>query len=394
MMPVLPPEARLLVLTTRAPGSDVDRELAELARQPLDWRFVGALAEREKLLPVLWNRLGAYARSLPGAEAERIRRQAAVIEFRMAVAETVLGEVIRRLAAAGIPVMLLKGAALATTVYGSFAARPMGDLDVLVPPDQANRAWQLLVDAGWRKEFEGGAAFYEGHHHLAALVDPKGLGIVLEIHRAILPPSGPFLLDEAELWRDATAVPLGTNEALVPSREHQLLHLCAHFAWSNMLASGLGRTARDVAALLDAGPLDWESFTALAQRARAGTCAFWTISMARALARAPVPQSALQRLRPRQPAMATNALQRALIASALLGACPSISVQQWMWKAAIQPARSGHANALPWQVEVAFLEAFPRRARATLASRMVAHARGWSVWLRFAGIVGAPRPLV
>jgi hypothetical protein len=394
MIPILPPEARLLVLATRAPGGDVDRELADLAQQPLNWRLVGALAEREKLLPVLWNRIGKYATSLPGAESERIRRQAAVIEFRMAIAETVLEDVVKRLTVAGIPVMLLKGAALATTVYRSFAARPMGDLDVLVPPDKAERAWRMLVDAGWRKEFEGGATFYEGHHHLAALVDPKGLGIVLEIHRAILPPSGPFLFDEAELWRDATAVSVGLNEALVPSRQHQLLHLCAHFAWSNMLASGLGRTVRDVAALLASGPLDWASFTALARRTRAGTCAFWTLSLADALARAPVPLPALEALRPRQPAMVTKALQRALIASALLGACPSISLQHWLWKAAIHPARSGHATALPWQVEVAFLEAFPRRARATLASRMVAHARGLSAWLRFAGIVGAPRPLI
>jgi hypothetical protein len=393
MMPILPPEARLLVLSTRAPAGDVDRELADLARQPLDWRFVGALAEREKLLPVLWNRIGKHATSLPDAEAERIRRQAAVIEFRMAIAETVLEDVIKRLTAAGIPVMLLKGAALATTVYASFAARPMGDLDVLVPPDKATLAWQLLVDAGWRKEFEGGATFYEGHHHLAALVDPKGLGIILEIHRAILPPTGPFLFDEAELWRDATAASIGTSEAWVPSRQHQLLHLSAHFAWSNMLSSGLGRTARDVAALLEAGPTDWESFVALALRTRAGTCAYWTLAMARALARAQVPPTVLERLRPRQPTALTNALQRALVASALLGACPSIRTRQWLWRAAILPGRSGHMASLPWQVEAAFLEAFPRGGRASLGARTLAHVRGVAAWLRFARIIGVPRPI-
>jgi len=394
MMPVLPPEARLLVLTTRAPAADVDRELADLVRQPLDWRLVGALAEREKLLPVLWNRIGKFATALPDTESDRIRKHAAVVEFRMALAEMVLDDVLRQMSTAGIPVMLLKGAALATTVYGSFAARPMGDLDVMVPRADAHRAWQLMVDSGWRKEFEGGATFYEGHHHLAALVDPKGLGIVLEVHRAIVPPGGPFLVDDTELWRDATPVSVGGTSAWVPSRPHQLLHLCAHFAWSNMLSSGLGRTARDVAALLEAGPLDWDAFVALAQRTHAGTCAFWTLSMARALSGASVPTAALDQLRPHQPAMVTNALQRALIASALLGACPSIRVQRWLWKAAIQPSRSGHAAALPWQVEAAFLDAFPQRARASLTSRMVAHAQRWTAWLHFAAIVGAPRPLV
>ncbi len=384
----------MLVLTTQAPGAEVERELAALAQQPLDWQFVGALAEREKLLPVLWNRLRKYAASLPELEAERIRRQAVVIEFRLALAETVLQDVLNRLSAAGIPVMLLKGAALATTVYKSFAARPMGDLDVLVPPEKATQAWQLLVDAGWRKEFEGGAAFYEGHHHLAALIDPKGLGIVVEIHRATLPLAGPFLFDEAELWRDATTVSIGVTKVWTPSPQHQLLHLCAHFAWSNMLSSGLARTARDVAALLEAGPPDWDSFVALSQRTRAGTCVYWTMSMARALARAPVPLTALERLRPRQAQPLVNALQRALIASALLGACPSIRLRQWLWKAAIRPGRSGHNTALPWQVEVAFLDAFPRQARASIGTRLAAHARGWARWLRFAGILGIPRPII
>ena len=394
MLPVLPPEARLLLLATRPPDSQIENELADLVKQPLNWRLVGAMAEREKLLPVLWNRLGKHASSLPTEEAERIRRQAALIEFRMAVAESVLEGVLKRLAGEQIRVMLLKGAALATTVYDSFAARPMGDLDILVPPEDAARAWQCLVDAGWKKEFAGGEVFYEGHHHLAALVDPKGLGIVLEVHRAILPPSGPFLSDETDLWRDATPVRLGTNEAWVPSRQHQLLHLCTHFAWSNMLATGLGRTARDVAALLDTGDLDWNGFIALARRSRAGTCAFWTLTLARELAQAAVPATVIEQLRPRQPRMLTTALERALAASSLLGACPSIRMRQWLWKAAILPGHSGHQAALPWQVEVAFLEAFPRGGRTSLGARAAAHTRRWAAWLRFAGIFGIPRPIV
>ncbi len=392
-MPVLPPEARLVVFATRPPSGEDGRALDALLREPLDWRRVGELAEREKLLPVLWNRLRTHATSLPTEEAERIRRQAAVIEFRMAVAETVLEAVLRRLAAARIRVMLLKGAALATTVYDSFAARPMGDLDILVPPEDVARAWQSMVEAGWRKEFEGGETFYEGHHHLAALVDPKGLGIILEIHRAILPPSGPFLFDETELWRDAAPVSLGSTEAWVPSRQHQLLHLCAHFAWSNMLSTGLGRTVRDVAALLEADGMDWDAFVALAQRTRAGTCAFWTLAMTRALAQAQVPTTVLERLRPRQPEALTNALHRALIASALLGACPSIRMRQWLWKAAIRPGQPGHKAALPWQVEAAFREAFPRGRRTSFGARTVAHVRAWAAWLRFASIFGVPKPI-
>ena len=165
-MPVLPPEARLLLFATRAPSAEHDRAISELVAQPLNWRLVGALAEREKLLPVLWNRLHGHTAAVPPEIAERIHAQAAVTEFRMAITETVLQDVVRRLAAENIRVMLLKGAALATTVYPSFAARPMGDVDILVHPEEAPRAWQCMVDAGWTEELVGGEKFYEGHHHL------------------------------------------------------------------------------------------------------------------------------------------------------------------------------------------------------------------------------------
>ena len=92
--------------------------------------------------------------------------------------------------------------------------------------------------------------------------------------------------------------------------------------------------------------------------------------------------------------MLTIALERALAASALIGACPSIRIRQWLWKAAILPVRSGHQAALPWQVEVAFLNAFPQGERVSLGTRAAAHTRRWAAWLRFAAIFGISRPIV
>jgi len=392
-MPVLPPEARLLLFATRIPSVEDDRAISELVALPLNWRVVGELAEREKLLPVLWNRLHNHTSGIPPAIAERIHAQAAVTEFRMAMTETVLQDVVRRLAAENIRAMLLKGAALATTVYPSFAARPMGDIDILVRPEEAQLAWQCLVDAGWTVELAGGERFYEGHHHLVGLMDPNGLHLVLEIHRSMLPAPGPFLLDESEVWRDAQPVQLGATTAWVPSSQHQLLHLCIHFGWSNMLFSGLGRTVRDVTALLEHEKMDWAKFVDLARRTRSYTCAYWTLAIARSLSGARVPDAALVELRPRGHAGPTRALERACVASALIGACPSIGLMQLLWSAAIRPDASGHGDARPWKVGEGFAEAFRIRP-AIFGARVRAHVRGWAGWLRFAGILGVPRRIV
>ena len=61
-----------------------------------------------------------------------------------------LARALRALSDAGAPVIVLKGAALASTVYPSIAHRPMGDVDLLVRPQDLERARRTLEAAGYR----------------------------------------------------------------------------------------------------------------------------------------------------------------------------------------------------------------------------------------------------
>ncbi len=57
--------------------------------------------------------------------------------------------VLRRFEAAGIPSVLLKGAALALRYYRNFGMRSMADVDLLVHPADVRHAAALLADLGW-----------------------------------------------------------------------------------------------------------------------------------------------------------------------------------------------------------------------------------------------------
>ena len=57
--------------------------------------------------------------------------------------------VLRRFEEAGIPAVLLKGAALALRYYRNFGMRSMADIDLLVHPADVRRAAALLADLGW-----------------------------------------------------------------------------------------------------------------------------------------------------------------------------------------------------------------------------------------------------
>ncbi len=394
MLPLLPPEARLLVLAIRPPGPESEEEISRLARSGLDWQLLGRLAEHENVTPILWQRLRPHAAAVPPELAHRLRGQAVVTEFRMAMTESVLEDVVTRLTAGGIPVLLMKGAALAKTVYASFAERPMGDLDLLVPAAEAERGWKALVSSGWRVEFVGQEEFYGRHHHLPGLLDPKGLNLILELHRALLPVGGPFALDEAEIWREARPIRVGNAEALVPRAEPLLLHLCIHFAWSHMLSDGLSRAVRDVGALLAKDRVDWDRFVELAGLARASSCAYWTLLMAQEIGGAQVPREVLRRLIPPGLGPMREPILRGLTSSALYRACPSITVLKRLWTSAIQPAASGHGDSRPWDLSEEFAKAFKRRPPASIPERLRRQVRSWGDWMRFASTMGLPRRLL
>ena len=141
----LSPEAQLLLLT--AGGEKNDQAIRALLARPVDWPKLTWLSEQERATPVLWRRLSAIA-SLPEA-AQPLHRMAMVSEFRMSHLESRLLAALDTLTEAEIEPVLLKGAALALTVYGSFVARPMSDVDLLVPREHVLRARDALLSASW-----------------------------------------------------------------------------------------------------------------------------------------------------------------------------------------------------------------------------------------------------
>ncbi|TFG87552.1 MAG: hypothetical protein E4H17_03290, partial [Gemmatimonadales bacterium] len=93
-MPLLPDEARLLFLAARPDAVCGEIYFAALAASRPNWQAVGALAEREKLLPVLWGYMRKHSALIPPEVREAFQAQAAVTEFRMALTETALRQVV------------------------------------------------------------------------------------------------------------------------------------------------------------------------------------------------------------------------------------------------------------------------------------------------------------
>jgi hypothetical protein len=297
------------------------------------------IAVREHALPPLWNRITAVgAAFVPSAAAELLLRRSLASSIGIQQLHRVLDEVIQTLSALNVELMVLKGAALGTTVFASPLERPMNDLDLLLKPDHAGLAHDHLMKKGWRLESDPREDLYRDHHHLQPLYHPTALGGRLELHTSLFGPEHPFDFDASDLWRDRQPSKLGLHVWL-PHPNHLFLHACAHFAWSHMMEFGAWRCFRDIAVLLERGAVDWQQISALARQTRTASSVYWTLRLMQRLVGTPIPRPALQSLRPKLPDSVLAVLERHF----LLGLpsdgqrSPSVRVDRAMWRLGLFP---------------------------------------------------------
>lgn len=392
-------EAQLLALSARnTQDAGVSRQLAP----NLNWPRVLYLAQRERATAILWQRLLQTAvAQVPRDLAAQWQKLAMVSEFHMAQLERLLRDALDLLARKGIDVLLLKGSALAYTAYGSFAERPMGDLDLLVRPEQAEEAWTLLQGRGWTwPSAQWPRARYATHQHLPPLASSRGGDAILEVHAELLPGGHPFDWPVDTVWAAARRLRMGGREIAVPHPLHQLLHVCLHFAWSHEMQWGAWRMLRDVEVLARRGDLAWPRFVQLARETRAATCCFWTLRLARNLVAAAIPDDVLQALRPPRPEFVLKRLEyhylRHLFAAERT--CPSKMLSNALWELGIAPGWSRHGSARPWHASERWTETTRRPLTAAgWSRRFLDRARHAALAIRYLGSITAisgrlPRP--
>jgi hypothetical protein len=140
-------EGRLLVLCSRIGISEcIGDEIRSILRRPLDWKEILQLACWHAVAPLLCKNLKAAGGegSVPAEIMAELKRAyqgnlARNLYFQMA-----LKSILEAFHEAGIRVILLKGAALAPTLYGDIGLRPMSDMDLLVRTVDLPRAEEIM----------------------------------------------------------------------------------------------------------------------------------------------------------------------------------------------------------------------------------------------------------
>jgi len=379
------PEAHL-VFRSADPRCGAE-EFAQLAGAVEDWPRCILLADQEMASPSLGRALRDRA-SLPAPVADAWRRATMFGDFRMQQLAQRLQETVAAFAAAGVPVLLLKGAALGAIADPTFRLRPMTDLDLLVRPADVPRARSALAAAGWQETDD--PRLHEmtdaGHHHLPPFFDPRVPGSRVELHVSLFPDDHSFAFDEEDLFRDARPASAPFTGALVPAIEHLVLHACIHFAWQHTMQFAAWRTFRLTAVACALPGFSWDRLVEAAIAARAATACYWTLRLARRMSGLDVPPDVLARLAPPTVEFVRAAIERHFIAALVPGeapASPSLGMSKLLWRAGLRPRWSGHGAAARWDSDLEWDRTVRGRAPETVLSRLRRHAASTRQWWDF-----------
>ena len=213
-----------------------------------------------------------------------------------------LDRIERRFSADRLPMILLKGAAVASASYRDPSFRPMTDLDIWVRDDDIPRAVAHLRALGFRQEADqlDRPLALQQHSRGEIVFRParREHGLV-ELHygafqgwwarRAAAP-------DEEGLWR--RAVPLGPGRhAMRLATEDAILQTAFHVA-VNQFGQAPLRGLMDLAVLSRAHPVDWSAVASRARAWRLRTATWLVLDTANRLIGLPGCEAALAELRP------------------------------------------------------------------------------------------------
>ena len=319
----------------------------------INWDRLIATALLENAVTILNDRVTMLpSSSVPPDVRARIGRLALVWTFKLQLLERRLQESVAALAAAGIEVTLLKGAALALTVYSKFTERPMADVDMMVDPSRAAEAHAILQTSGWTIAIASHPAdSWRDHHHLPPLADTAGSRLRLELHTAPLVPGHPFRLNHEDMVASARPIDLCGIRVLVPEPHLHAVHLAIHFAYSHKFASGGLNSFRDLATMRNCGALTWEQFVAAAIQTRSKSSCYWTLRLARSIGGLSVPDRVLERLSPqlgqRMSAILEQHFSQLIVRAE--HACPSVELRNRLWAFALQVSGTDEPVSSSWQ---------------------------------------------
>lgn len=294
---------------------------------PLDWTYVLRAADRQGVTPLLHEWLKRHPEVVVDEEwAHRVHDAYWASHFQNRLLLSELERVSHAASGAGIDLMPLKGATLATDYYPTPALRPLSDLDLLVRPHDADGLGRVLqalhyqevapspsyVADRWLDDASRDHCWFATRDGFDVLIEYRTAPLELAVGRLTdLDPACTALLRQhaAEVWARAGAARDRTAIGTRMSPEDLLLHVTSHLAAKHLDFRLIW--LHDVARIVMGAPeLDWDYVSRTSTHLRIAAPVSAALQAAAAWAGAPIRAEHLERVRAGLKARSVVALER------------------------------------------------------------------------------------
>jgi hypothetical protein len=232
---------------------DLARRIAN--QSDVNWGDFLDQATKHAVAPLIYHTLREDTAILRPPITDTLREAYYASATKNALLHHALEQTISTLHESGIPVILLKGSALAYGAYGNIALRPMGDVDLLVRTDMMPRTQAVLAQRGYLVR----EPVYPLPRHVTFTRTDGGVPVNVEIHQHIV--SSPYYrksIPEEWLWQEPLELSLGSEVGRMLSPEAAIFHSCLHFLDHTSMEGGL-LWLWDIVEIARNLPVHWET---------------------------------------------------------------------------------------------------------------------------------------
>lgn len=195
----------------------------------LDWEYIVENAIHHRIAPLLYYNFKKVSDDLvPPKVMKELRETYTEARAHNILATCGLIEILEAFLDAKIKVIVLKGMALAETVYPDMALRPFSDLDLLIFKEDLRKIEAKLSQFGYDLFRDYRLGFAQQFGSRLTYIKENEVSIDLHWHIADLPYSK--YIPISSFWENAISVNIEGVETLILSPEDMLIHLCLHFS--------------------------------------------------------------------------------------------------------------------------------------------------------------------
>lgn len=248
-------EKKLLLLATQ-PG-ERKAELSAILDSKLDWDFIVKMAFGLEIVPLFYRGLSPFLKGgkIPAGAVSALKKQVCFVTGLNLGYFRELKRLVAGFDKAGIPVCLLKGAAVCMPVYESISLRSFGDIDILIKPNDLEGAIKLFGSNYQLDYFLPTLDMCKKYHFHVSLIRKKVPAYCFEIHWSLFTPDSSLNLPPASLWENTSSFEFEGVTFKTLSPENMFLHTVIHFT-RNAFSSP--RDLWDIHWLLSRGSVDFE----------------------------------------------------------------------------------------------------------------------------------------